>query len=276
MQPVRALMAICGARSATAGLVAVLAVMWALDSSRSPRADAAELWVDARQVGPFICQATFPLRDCDMQLAKLPDLEREIDRALGLPPVHEPIYVYLFSDAPSHRQYLARHFPDVPYRRALFVKAGGLAAVYAYRQAQLDIDLRHECTHALLHANLANVPLWLDEGLAEYFERSESERPLDTSHFDALRWNMRLGMVRNVAELEQREQLPQMSTLDYHCAWAWTDFMLNGPDTAHATLVNYLADVHRGVPAAPVSDRLAKSVPDATERMVQRIQRCDR
>ncbi|GIT30210.1 MAG: hypothetical protein Ct9H300mP1_22560 [Planctomycetaceae bacterium] len=31
-------------------------------------------------------------------------------------------------------------------------------------------DLRHEFTHGVLHSSLKRVPLWLDEGLAEYFE----------------------------------------------------------------------------------------------------------
>jgi hypothetical protein len=258
---------------ATLAVFVAVATGWSSVATRS--AAAAEPWVDARQVGPFICQATFPLREYDPLLAKLPDLEREIDRTLGLPPAHEPIYVYLFSDAQSHRQYLHQHFPDVPYRRALFAKEGGLAAVYAYRHDQLDIDLRHECTHALLHANLPTVPLWLDEGLAEYFEVTENQRAFDHPHFGALRWNMRLGMVRSVADLEQRQELAQMGTLDYHYAWAWTHFMLHGPDTAHVVLVDYLADVHRGGPADKFSDRLAKTMPDATDRMVQHFKHWD-
>jgi hypothetical protein len=42
--------------------------------------------------------------------------------------------------------------------------------VFAYRGEDFETDLRHECTHALLNAALPVVPLWLDEGLAEYFE----------------------------------------------------------------------------------------------------------
>jgi hypothetical protein len=206
----------------------------------------------------------------------LPDLEREIDRTLGLPPAHEPIYVYLFADATSHRQYLHQHFPNVPYRRALFVKEGGLAAVYTYRQDHLEIDLRHECTHALLHASLPTVPLWLDEGLAEYFEVPENQRAADPPHFGALRWNMRLGMVRSVADLEQRQDVAQMGTLEYNYAWAWTHFMLQGPDAAHVMLVDYLEEVHCGGTADKFSDRLAKSMPDATDRMVQHFKHWDR
>ena len=58
----------------------------------------------------------------------------------------------------------------MPYRPALFILEGGSPGVYTYRKPDLDIDVRHECTHALLHSALPVVPLWLDEGIAKYFE----------------------------------------------------------------------------------------------------------
>jgi hypothetical protein len=254
----------------------MLATMVCGGAAYSELSAVAEPWVDAQQVGPFICQATFPLREYDPMLSTLPDLEREIDRALGLPPAHEPIYIYLFSDAESHRSYLHQHFPDVPYRRALFVKEGGLAAVFAYRHDKIDVDLRHECTHALLHANLPTVPLWLDEGLAEYFEVPPGQQACEHPNFGCLRWNMRLGIGRSMAELEERQELAEMGTLDYRYAWAWVHFMLRGPDVAHTQLVAYLADIHRGASAGKLSDRLVKSMPDVTDRMAQHFKNWDR
>src|SRR5262249_27219000 len=153
--------------------------------------------------------------------------------------------IYLFASAEEHKKFIQQHFPKVPYRRALFIKADGRQGVYAYRQPALDVDLRHECTHSLLHAVLADVPLWLDEGLAEYFEVSPNERAFDHPHFDALRWNMRLGMVRPIETLESRVELADMSGLDYRYSWAWVHFMLHGPEPAHRVLVEYLADLRQ-------------------------------
>ena len=42
--------------------------------------------------------------------------------------------------------------------------------VYTYSSPRLEEDLRHEATHALLRGSFGDLPLWLDEGLAEYFE----------------------------------------------------------------------------------------------------------
>jgi hypothetical protein len=144
-----------------------------------------------------------------------------------------------------------------------------MAGVYAYRHDGLDFDLRHECTHALLHASLPMVPLWLDEGLAKYFEVPASERAFNHPYFGSLRWDMRLGMIRTIDDLEQRHDLTEMGASEYRYSWAWVHFMLHGPEAAHTSLVGYLADVRRGEIAGNLSGRVANSVPNATQQMVQ-------
>jgi hypothetical protein len=229
----------------------------------------ADPWVDTRQVGPFVCQATFPLDELDPFFAELKTLDAELIRTLGIEPARQPIYVYLFSNLESHRQYLEKHYPSAPYRRALFVQEGGQAGVYAYRHDELEIDIRHECTHALLHANLPVVPLWLDEGLAKYFEVPASQRAFDHPSFATLRWNMRLGVLRDIASLEQPKDLSEMGAIEYRYSWAWVHFMLHGPESAHTALVNYLSDIRRGAPIGPLSERFTETMPDVTDRMVQ-------
>jgi hypothetical protein len=232
-------------------------------------ARAAEPWVDTRQSGPFVCQAAFPLDDYEPLLEELQELQPELIRTLGIEPAREPLYIYLFSDERSHREYVEEHYPSVPYRPALFVKEGGLSGVYAYRRDSLDVDLRHECTHALLHAGLPMVPLWLDEGLAKYFEVPAEERAFDHPYFGWLRWDMRLGMIRTISDLEERHDLAEMGASEYRYSWAWVHFMLHGPEGAHVALVRYLDDVRRGAIAGQLSERLALAVPEPTDRMVQ-------
>lgn len=253
-------------------------------------AHGAEPWGHVQQVGPFICHATFPLDEYRIFFAELPELQRELSRTLGLPPANQPISIYLFKDQAEHQKFLTENYPHVPYRRALFVKEGGRAGVYAYRHEETEIDLRHECTHALLHSVLPSVPLWLDEGLAEYFEVPASRRAFDHSHFDSLRWNMRLGMVQSIENLERRENLSDMSGYDYRYSWAWVHFMLHGPEPAHRCLVKYLAHLRAADPSAPPAGAvrqvtyleraegaahqnfekmLSEVLPNPTERLVQ-------
>lgn len=230
-----------------------------------------EAWVDARQVGPFIIQAKFVLTPFEKLFNELPDLQRELTRTLGIPPAKDPIYVYLFDSDEEYRAYTQKHFPKVPYRTALFVLEDGLPGVYTFRKADLDVDLRHECTHALLHASLPVVPLWLDEGIAKYFEVPAAQRAFDHPYFDDLKWkwSIRLGMVRSVESLEQRDDLSQMDSADYRYAWAWVHFMLHGPQPAHDALVQYLACYQQSTPPGKLSVRLAAAVPNPTEQMIQ-------
>jgi hypothetical protein len=235
-------------------------------------------WTDTRQVGPFEIQATFSLAKYEKLFAELPDLQRELTRTLGIPPATSPIYVFLFSNEEQYRAYIERHFPQVPYRPALFVLEGGSPGVYTYDKADLDIDLRHECTHALLHSALPVVPLWLDEGIAKYFEVPAAQRAFDHPYFDdsKWKWSLRLGMVRTIEALEERDNLSDMDATDYRYSWAWVHFMMHGPAGAHDALVRYLACYQQSTPPGKMSVLLAEAVPNPTERMIQHFKHWQR
>lgn len=230
---------------------------------------ASQGWVDRRTYGPFACVSAFPMDSLEGVFEELAGLELELHRTLAVPPARQSVDVFLLADEQSHRSFLKQLYPHVPYRRALYVRRGGRGAVYAYRHDELPVDLRHESTHALLHGALPEVPLWLDEGLAEYFEMVEESRAYGHPHLAVLRWNLRLGMTRSVESLEERQEVAQMGSIEYRFAWAWVHFMLHGPLAAHRTLVGYLADVRRGSPAGLLSSRLRTAMPDLDERMVK-------
>ncbi|MAT71709.1 MAG: hypothetical protein CMJ58_19555 [Planctomycetaceae bacterium] len=226
-------------------------------------------WVDRRVYGPFQVVAAFPLQGLDRELADLGYLQGELQRTLAMRPPQQAVDVYLSADERSHKQFLQSRFPRIPYRRALYVQSGGRGAVYAFDHRDLPTDLRHECTHALLHTDLAMVPLWLDEGLAEYFEPPLAQRAFHHEHLRTLRWNLRLGMVRSIASLESIHSLDDMGAEEYRYAWAWAHFMLHGPVAAHRALTGFLADIRRGNPPGVLSARLEQAVPEAEAQLVR-------
>ena len=134
--------------------------------------------------------------------------------------------------------------------------------VFAHYSKQFQIDVRHECTHALLHAALPSVPLWLDEGLAVYFETPANKRAFDSEHLAAVRWNARLGITPRLADLEKKNEMAEMTRADYRAAWTWLHFMLHGSPDAHAELVRYLADLRAPKPPGTLSARLAQRLGD--------------
>jgi hypothetical protein len=157
----------------------------------------------------------------------------------------------------------------VPLRRALFVKGSGPGRVFVYRHDDLPIDVRHEGTHALLHASLPMVPLWLDEGLAEYFEVPPEERAYDNQHLGALRWDLRLGNLPRINVLEAKGNLADMSATDYRHAWAWVHFMIHGPKEARDELIGFLGDIRMSTPPGKLSERLARRLPNPEKLLVQ-------
>ena len=237
---------------------------------------AADGWTDQRVAGPFICRATFPLDDHLKLFDELAKLQHELVRVLGIEPATEPIELYLFHDKKTYRRFLSRQFPEIPYRQALFVKNGGPGRVFAHLHRDFEVDLRHECTHALLHAVLPMVPLWLDEGLAEYFELPRAERPSGHAHFKSLRWNMRLGLIPTLASLEQRRGLSEMGSQEYRFSWAWVHYMLHGPPGAHRELVGFLADIRAGTPPGQLSDRLGQRLPDVERQLARHFKQWQR
>ena len=230
---------------------------------------ASTAWVDHRAHGPFRFQSMFPLQSYQPVFRELSELELELQRTLAIPPAQKHVDVYLMNDQESHQQLIRRLYPRVPYRRALYVKRAGRASVYTYRHPELAIDLRHECTHALLHANLPMVPLWLDEGLAEYFEMPRSERSFGHPHLPKLKWNLRFGLVRNLESLEACQELSEMGGVEYRFAWAWVHFMLHGPLLAHRTLVHYLSDIRLGNPPGHLSNRLNSQMSNLEQQLAK-------
>jgi hypothetical protein len=232
------------------------------------RAAAAEpRWPDERQAGVLVCHADFSLAAHAALLAELAGLQDELTAILGARAGGESVHVFLFQKKETYQAYLKQYFPRVPYRRALFIKARGPGMVFAYRGADFEIDVRHETTHALLHAWLPRVPLWLDEGLAEYFEVARNDRAANNAHHATLRAMIRTGQLPRLEALELLAELDEMGRDEYRDAWAWVHFLLHGPPETHDELVRYLADLEAGVEAGPLSTRLRRRLPELERRL---------
>ena len=242
-------------------LAAVLAAAAGLRAATA----SAQQWADWRQARPFVCRANFSLAGYEPLLVELQQLQQQVTETLNLPPATEPIEIYLFADKASYQAFLQRHHPEAPSRRALYVKQGGPGQVFAYRSEDFEVDLRHETTHAVLHAVLPVVPLWLDEGLAEYFEVASGQRG-GSPHLKPLKWNLRLGLVPRLSGLEGKRELSDMGNREYMFAWAWVHFLLHGPPEAREELLEYLADL-RSLPAEPpISMRLSRRLPNLEQQ----------
>ena len=228
-------------------------------------------WVEEEQVGPYLIRSEFALRDVQGLVDDLGDLQTDIERQLGLKCETGEIQIHLFRSRWSYNDYLSKRVPDGTKRQALFVQGTDAGRVYAYRHSGLDVDVRHETTHALLHSALPYVPLWLDEGLAEYFEVSPGLREKHNPHRNELKFAIRFGWRPGLERLEAKRELTEMNAKDYRDAWGVIHFILHGPPAAREALTAYLAEIDSGKAPTPLSQHLRRRIPNLEQQIVDHL-----
>jgi hypothetical protein len=167
-------------------------------------------------------------------------------------------------------------YPTLPVRRAFFIaeqKRAGTAdelQVFTWLGEHLRTDLRHELTHAVLNGVLKCVPLWLDEGLAGYFEQPPANDGVNPAHVDALR---RGPFQPDLGRLEKIKDLRQMEKPEYRESWAWVHFCLRGDPKAKAALLAYLAALREKPEAVGLQPRLTEAIGDPDKALAEHLSR---
>ena len=220
----------------------------------------------------FVIQSNFPIgRDAPI-VKELNGLRMEINEALALPEQRDPVTVYLFANEESYRRYMQTTWPNLPPRRAYFVGTSRELAVYSFQSPRVEEDLRHEFTHGLLHASLDSVPLWLDEGLAEYFEvRGPDSGGPHQEHLSQLQDARAEGWNPSLYQLEQLSDFQKMTQRDYAEAWGWVHFMLQNDPPARQVLLEYIAELKTKSIPAPFMPRLEKASPAYYNGMISHV-----
>jgi hypothetical protein len=217
-------------------------------------------WLVQEQFETFSLLADFHVDVQEIQ-KQLTELTSELNDALGVRPTGEPIQIVLFESRKSYLAYLGSTVPTSRDRRAVFVRKGSLTSIYCYRSDELTADLRHEMTHALLHQHVQFLPLWMDEGLAEYFEESPLRRP-SSSRTKSVRFKAAVGWSPDLDRLERVAVAGEMDSTDYRDSWALCSFLLNESNESRAFLCDYLKLIHDGNAPPRFSENLTANGQD--------------
>lgn len=200
-------------------------------------------------------------------IGDLKKLRGDVLNVLELTPSEQPVVVYLFENEQLYYDYLKSTWPMLPYRRAYFFGNSYELAVYTSWGDKIQEDLRHEFTHGLLHSTLRTVPLWLDEGIAEYFEEAGDEPGVvKRKAVERLSLAMSNGWKPSMPRLESLKEVADMGQSDYEESWAWIHFMLHGDPAVRQVLIDYLADLRTTPNPEPLSHRLDETMLTATDR----------
>lgn len=255
-------------RGAAAVLLAILAVVGcrsldkpqplvSLPAKHSVRAD------------HLLLVSDFKLPKDDPIVDDLVKLRSHVTETLQLPEPRQDVVVYLFADEEAYRKYLDTVHPGLPPRRAYFVGTKKELAVYTYWGDRVLEDLRHEYTHGILHASLAAVPLWLDEGLAEYFEvPGTTPGAMNGDYPQQLAGAVSRGWRPDIWRLEGIDDFSQMQRLDYQESWAWVHYLLHASPDSRQELLAYIGDLRDAEHPPELSERLGSVEPSYPARFL--------
>ena len=215
--------------------------------------------------GSFTIYTGQPISADSPAVQSLAALEEDVDKRLG---VHNPgkeptVEIYVLKDRDAFNHFLTFYYPELPSRRAFFLAQGSKRVIYTFENERLEEDLRHEATHALMHEGVGDLPLWLDEGRAEYFEGPAGRRGLNPEHIARLPTDIEKGWKPDLKRLEQLKNVKDMTPRDYRESWAWIHYLLDPANEAGtAILIAYLSDIQsRKGEAEPLSARVVQGKP---------------
>jgi Flp pilus assembly protein TadD len=105
--------------------------------------------------------------------------------------------------------------------------------------------LYHEYTHALLHLNFSGLPLWLDEGLAEFYgnsrlgEKESRIGTIDETHLYILQQNklLPIEMMLNVEQSSPYYNEANQASVFYAESWALVHYLMMDPEAQQRQLL---------------------------------------
>lgn len=223
--------------------------------------------------GNYVFYSDFELDRSDPLFAELEVLPDQVFGELALPPTNAIVQVFLFDTQERYERYMRAHYPKLPPRRAYMIaepRVGGSddLKVYTWMGDHLRTDLRHELTHALLHCVLKDVPLWLDEGLAGYFELPPQNEGVNAQHLEQL---ARGPFKPDLARLERLTDVGDMQKPEYREAWAWVHLMLRSSPASRQVLRDYMQALRTTAKPGPLLPRLQAVLPDPDEALYSHL-----
>ncbi len=243
-------------------------------------------------IGKVVCESDFPLDSMPLVESEIIQLQRDLIGFLGVPESREKIELCLFGTFESYRRFIDSVFPGAPNDRpALYVKEPDQPGVLMVpRDQQMIVNIRHEMTHAYLNASLKNVPIWIDEGLAKYFEIPPGERGFRNPYLEKAEEKVAgfFASPPSLARLEKLAQVDQMKTREYRESWSWVHYMLHYSPQTQRVLSYYLRslrpEAQRGISMqeaqklqknAPMKKALEKFEPNYKREYVEHFRKWD-
>lgn len=196
-----------------------------------------------------------------------PAAVKDVADALGLPKPASRVEVLVFPSRWQMRAYLRRRFPDRWRSEALCFETerGFEVAMHLSGDAEQGVRLlRHEMAHYVLASFYYDMPPWVDEGLARYFETGP---PFGVAKPEELRL-LASALDAPAGVLDDLVVVPAgqpITEAQYAQGWALTHYLIHRPGGGMQDVVEYLRVVRSGDRAAVSFESVFGHSPRAIE-----------
>lgn len=243
-------------------------------TNQSAQSDSEIRWPYTFQAKGFRFYSLVPPKVLDPHLSSLVCLPDEIEQATSLALEKIEIHVLVFDTRRSLDEYLHRYYPGMRAANSMYVRGPSPVnipgLVLTWFHSDWLVDARHEATHAILHSKHTDIPLWIDEGLAEYFEyppeQPNSNQPSYPKshpiHTKLIQTQLRFGQFANLQEQERWDPNRKLSNQQYRDAWGSVAFLLHHDEGTKLEFQTYLRDLFDDRASGHLSFRLRRSIPD--------------
>lgn len=169
-----------------------------------------------------------------------------------------PTSIFVFKNASALEPY-QRIYNGKPQKAGgyfLSRRYGNYVAINGDPRGDEMGNIHHEYLHYVIRNNYASLPLWLNEGLAEYystFEVSGNEAKIGLPHAHHILWLRKNALIPLPALLSIDEQSPEYNEESprgsfYAQSWALVHYLLAGNPDRRVQAVEYLRLLQNGAP----------------------------
>ncbi|MBX3421597.1 MAG: DUF1570 domain-containing protein [Pirellulaceae bacterium] len=231
--------------------------LWLVVAGAAPAQGLLKPWPHEHAIDIFQVHSDFPI-PVEAELGEvLQYLRSDISSVLRLPEQTSVVHVVLFRDVKEYGRYMQHYFPSVVQRRAIFLQDRGPGMLFTYWHPELATDLRHEAAHAILNQAGIELPLWLDEGLAEYFEVPRHQRYTGSVYLREVAQRASRGLVPSLLQLEKLTSIAELEQTHYRDSWAWIHFLLHRNQQTRGLLASYIIKARSRSPQPLLSRQLS-------------------
>jgi tetratricopeptide (TPR) repeat protein len=196
-------------------------------------------------------------REIGVDLERLRDALAQLSPGLALSsPV--PTYIYVFRDAPAFQAY-QRLYDGHPIDSGGYFLGRQLANYVAVNAGQRGDEralIYHEYLHYVMHNNYATLPLWLHEGMAEYystFQVDADEARIGLPIAAHVQWLRQHGAIPLATLFAVDERSPEYNETSrrggfYAESWALVHYLISGSPERRRQAAEYLRLAQAGTP----------------------------